>query len=395
MHLRHWSNNPVCLPSHDNMGYLPFILSVIIIFYLAFVLAMTLLWFFIPVTRSKMEGEYLNFSVLVPFRNESGRIGSLLDSLQSLDYPTENFEIIFINDHSTDNTVSKLEGCIRPGMNWRVIHAPSGAGGKKRALQLGVDSAQFDHIVTTDADCSIGKEWLNAYNQYYRTGEVVFVSAPLALQFDPGSFTGVLQHFEQTALTAMGAVSMSLNKPTMCNGANLSFKKAAFQQVDGYRGNDHIPTGDDQFLLAKMNTEFPGKTGFLKSRDAVVTTPAIAGWSPMIEQRIRWASKWRATGRNVMLSAIFVGLTYISLLLLALTAIFFDPSSRSAVIILFSVKIFMDAIFVKSASYNDRKWVWLWWPVVQVVYPFYIIFVAVRSSVGTYSWKGRQYSAVG
>jgi biofilm PGA synthesis N-glycosyltransferase PgaC len=377
------------------MEFLPLTLIVIITCYLACLLVMILLWSLMPSAGIDKKGQRLNFSVLVPFRNESGRIGPLLDSLEALRYPVENFEVIFINDHSSDETVAMLEKRLRPGMNWKIIHVRPGAGGKKVALTEGIDEARFEHIVTTDADCHVSPEWLHAFDAYYRMYAPVFISAPLSVQINPGSFVQVMQYFEQSALTALGGITIHLKQPTMCNGANLSFTRTAFREVGGYHGNDHIPTGDDQFLLAKMTSKYPDKIGFLKTPDAVVCTPAMTSWSEMAEQRIRWASKWRVTGSRVMFSAVFVGLTYLSLLLLAALALFFDPGLRTTCMVLFAAKMIMDAWFVVHTRFNNYKWTWIWWPAVEIVYPIYVVFITLKSSIGTYSWKGRQYSAIG
>ncbi|MDZ7776590.1 MAG: glycosyltransferase family 2 protein [Bacteroidales bacterium] len=78
----------------------------------------------------------------------------------------------------------------------------------------------------------------------------------------------------------------------MSNGANIAFLKKAFHDVGGYGGNEQYVSGDDVFLMMKLQKTY-GKQAitFLKDRDAIVKTAARETWKEFMEQRIRWASK--------------------------------------------------------------------------------------------------------
>ena len=123
------------------------------------------------------------------------------------------------------------------------------------------------------------------------------------------------------AITANGIFRKSY---FLANGANISFKKAAFNAVNGYEGNEHLASGDDVFLINKIATSAIGKIGFIKSSDGVVTTKSESSWSSLIQQRKRWATKSLKMGDNqiskiqafifmycmIILLFIFVGLFY-------------------------------------------------------------------------------------
>jgi len=370
-----------------------FFFAFFILLYTTALVILLRVWARIPRTKTQTYDQHNKFSVLVPFRNEYERIDQLLESLKFLDYPANAYEVLFIDDGSVDQTVDR----IIMQENYRIIHLPEGKQGKKQALEYGVSQAEYSCIVTTDADCTIPKNWLRCYDEAFQNGNPVFISAPVALDFNRGSLAQVMQYFEQTALTAIGGISIALGRPTMCNGANIGFRKKAFIAVNGYAGNDHIPTGDDQFLLKKMAQRYPKHISFLRSAKAVVQTQAAPDWSELIGQRVRWASKWKETGGWLALAAVFIALTYISVLGLIGLAMYWDNSLRLPVLLILTAKMIADAWFVFRTGWSRiPAHALLWWPLVQLFYPFYALYIGLRATFQTsYSWKGRQYSAMG
>ncbi|MCS6773715.1 MAG: glycosyltransferase [Thermoflexales bacterium] len=93
-------------------------------------------------------------SVLVPARNEAHTIGRCVRSLLEQDYP--NYELIVLNDGSTDATGAILDQLAREHPQLRVIHAdqplPAGVNGKSRACQRLAEAAQGEWLLFTDAD---------------------------------------------------------------------------------------------------------------------------------------------------------------------------------------------------------------------------------------------------
>ncbi|MEJ2005067.1 MAG: glycosyltransferase [Cyclobacteriaceae bacterium] len=332
------------------------------------------IWSGMPVPSEGDSEDKLRFSVLIPFRNEAERIAPLIASLKQLNYPYQFFEILFIDDHSEDGTASLIEAGMPAVMDWKLVDLPTGLSGKKTALEFGVERAAHDHVITTDADCLVSPDWLDAFNSSFQRFDPVFISGPVSLTYNPRSLTQVFQYFEQTELTALGGISIALHKPTMCNGANMGYTKQAFLEVGGYQGNKHIPTGDDQYLLKKMADVFPRRIFFMRTAKALVTTGAENRWDRMISQRIRWASKWRISGVWVAILAVLVAMANFGQLILGAYLLFVAP----------------DSLFAKTG-----KGILIYWPVIQVLYPFYALVIAAKSSLGTYSWKGRQYSVTG
>src|SRR5690606_7520040 len=91
-------------------------------------------------------------------------------------------------------------------------------------------------ILTTDGDCRVGCDWLKAHAEIFAMQRPKLVSGPVTF-YEGKTWFEQLQTIEFSSLVGTGAASIQAGKPNMCNGANLAFTKAAFQEVKGYEGN--------------------------------------------------------------------------------------------------------------------------------------------------------------
>ncbi len=119
-----------------------------------FALTFAFYTFIRSVEKSKIADRDLPFvSILVPARNEEAKIGRCLESLLQQNYP--NFEVIVIDDRSTDRTGEIIEGFARKDKRVRYVQgkdAPDGWIGKCNALAHAVGYASGEWYVFTDAD---------------------------------------------------------------------------------------------------------------------------------------------------------------------------------------------------------------------------------------------------
>ena len=104
-----------------------------------------------------------DFSILIPFRNEEINLPRLLKSIASLNYRSDRFEVILIDDDSTDTSV-KVIGLFKkehPDLNIVLITKKGNSSSpKKEALGQGINLASHAWVITTDADCVVPKNWL-------------------------------------------------------------------------------------------------------------------------------------------------------------------------------------------------------------------------------------------
>jgi biofilm PGA synthesis N-glycosyltransferase PgaC len=338
----------------------------------------------VKATRKKTGSDKADMpliSVIVPFRNEEKNVNRLLDSLQAQTY--KNFEILFIDDHSHDRSSEIL--ATRGIVNLTVLN--NKGEGKKSAITTGLQVANGSLIATTDADCILPDRWLSEICHHFVDERVKLIFGGVRTHQDK-IFFSTLQAIEFASLIGSGAATAALHFPTMCNGANLAYRRSAFEEVNGYEGNLRIASGDDEFLMRKIHQRFPGSVRFLNSPEAVVVTIAQPGLFSFFRQRVRWASKWRYNS-----SVFSVGLSIFILLaqLGWLGALFIMLTSFHAGVFFAGInKIVIEALFLfQVCRWLKVKWSWSAFIALQLWYPVYVIIVGVASNFFSNTWKGR------
>jgi cellulose synthase/poly-beta-1,6-N-acetylglucosamine synthase-like glycosyltransferase len=335
--------------------------------------------------------ELSNFiSVIIPARNEAHNIDALLGALSKQAFPVEQFEVIIVDDHSTDGTSEKILAAAIA--NVRVLHSNIDAAlsSKKRALEFGISQAKGELIVTTDADCIPPPNWLQCLHSFQAATGAAFVAAPVQYQAGTDWFSR-FQEIDFMMLQGITAASVSLQLHDMCNGANLAYTRQAFEKVNGFAGIDHVASGDDLLLMHKIRRAFPSQVFYLKSAQAIVTTAVMPGIKEFLVQRKRWASKTLVyeDARIIMVLAfIFI------LNLFAVATLFSAPWSLHLLpllIFFFIIKALLEALFLAPVAqfYKRRNWFWDLL-LFQPLHALYTVFTGVWSQVGGYEWKGRK-----
>lgn len=225
-------------------------------------------------------------TLIVPARDAERTLIPLLQDLNGQDVPKELVQVIVVNDHSSDGTARIVEGMLRM---WPQLSILSNEGeGKKAAIATGVKAALNDIILLTDADARCGRERIRAISAAMHTVDLLIL--PVRTEGD-GSFLGRLQEEEQAGLLGVAAGEAMLARPGLAYGANLAFRRSAFEAVGGYSG-ERFASGDDVFLVQRMKQA--GKTiAFLLDERAVVAVQAEPSWTGFLDQRVRWAGKMR------------------------------------------------------------------------------------------------------
>jgi cellulose synthase/poly-beta-1,6-N-acetylglucosamine synthase-like glycosyltransferase len=333
----------------------------------------------------------MKVSVIIAARNEERNIGPLLDSLASQDYPRDLTEVIVVDDGSEEGTASRAEDFIlKHGLTqWKVLKrkGDDGKGSKKDAITLGVKAAQGEIILVTDADCSLSPGWITSLISRFGDEQTIMVAGPVAIQGAEG-LEGKFQTLEFLGLVASGAGAVGAGQPFLCNGANLAYRKAAFLEVDGYRGNERFRSGDDVFLLHKLKAAYGNRAiAFAFDRKALVTTSPTGSFGAFLRQRARWASK--SPGYRDALSAF----TALSVFLMAILMVccfvagFFDPLYFLVLIGLIIFKSLSDIpLMLGITKFTGDQRLIKWMPLFEAAYPFYVLLAASLSLFRRKRW---------
>ncbi len=368
---------------------LAFIFSGLLLFYVGYLLRCAWFWGRMKAVPVHDQPALPLVTVIVPARNESANIAACVTAILSQNYPADRLELIVVNDHSEDDTVAVAREAAHSFPNFKVIDLQSQTGSayKKAAVARGIAEARGEIIVTTDADCHMGGQWLRAMVAQF-DDDTAMVSGPVCLESD--TVFGKFQALEFMGLIAVGAAGIAAEQPTMCNGANLAYRKTVFLEVGGFAGIDHIASGDDELLMHKIAALGKYKIRFAKLLEAVVRTQAQETWADFKRQRIRWVSKSTHYKRSGI-TAVLV-LSYLAMLGFPLMAVagIWDTRIWALLGIHLLLKIVAEfAVLYPAAVFFDKLRLLIWLPLEQIAHIAYVLWVGIAGNRKSYEWKGR------
>ncbi|MDP2068422.1 MAG: glycosyltransferase [Lutibacter sp.] len=371
-----------------------YILILISIIYLALIMAFIIGFEKVETVKNNDAVPKNRFSIIIPFRNEAHNLPGLLKSISIINYPSELFEILLVNDDSKDNFNPIIEEFTNrnPSLNFQLLkNIRKTNSPKKDAIKTAINLSNFEWIVTTDADSAVPVNWLKLFNQFIEDENPVFISAPVKFSLQ----NSLLSHFQNLNFTSlMGSTlgGFGIDNPFMCNGANLCYHKETFFELKGFEGNTNIASGDDIFLMEKMFRIYPNKVKFLKSKESIVETRSENSWKLFMNQQIRWASK---SVSYTIFFAKFVGIiVFLESLMVLILGIFtlLFPQFWLTFIIVFAIKIMVDFMLIAQTSVflKSTKSLKYYLPI-SLFYPFFIVFTGFLSTFKNYEWKGRSF----
>lgn len=234
-----------------------------------------------------LDGRQPMVSVVVCARNEAANLQKHLPFLLQQQYP--NFEIIVVDDASTDETAAVLSAFQR--QNPRLLRiltlTDKTTIGKKRALAAGIAAAAGDWLLLTDADCQpVSEEWIATMMQ------ARLPDTEIVLGYGAYRNNGTWLHRWvqwETIFTAIQYFSAAaIGDPYMGVGRNLLYKKALYHRVNGFSSHAHLPSGDDDLLVNAAATA--RNTAYCLHPDAWTISEPQATWAGWLRQKRRHAS---------------------------------------------------------------------------------------------------------
>lgn len=198
----------------------------------------------------KVTPKRIPISVIVCAKNEEENVTNYIPLLAEQNYP--DFEIVLIDDASSDNTLAIFEEFEKQYPNVRLVKVKNNEafwGNKKYALTLGIKAAKKEYLLFTDADCyPTSKDWILAMSSQF-TMQKTIVLGYGKYEKIPNSFLNKIIRFE-TLLTAIQYFSWAkIGHPYMGVGRNLAYKKETFFNVNGYIEHMQIRSGDDDLFV--------------------------------------------------------------------------------------------------------------------------------------------------
>ena len=324
--------------------------------------------------QKKQENTSRKISVIVPFRNEEKNLEKLVRSLQALTVLPE--EIIFVNDHSTDQSLAVLQNLKVP---FQLLELDASEG-KKSGIAKGVEAASSEFILTWDADVLIPKDYFKTLHTYDFPDLLLLPVKMNGSSFVSGFFAMDYQ------LQAQANVALSgWYRPITASGANLLFKRKVYLEMANKRKDQDIASGDDQFLLSACRNSGV-EIGLLTDKALTIETDAPTTIKSGMAQRLRWLSKTKHVGdsfANVFgFFALMVQLAYYGFAIYQSLI-----GDWGATLVMVLIKGELDA-FLATYSFQEQFNTFQVF-VYQLLYPFYILALLFGSLFYRPTWKNR------
>jgi glycosyltransferase involved in cell wall biosynthesis len=210
------------------------------------------------------------FSVIVCTYNRANFLPRVISRLRVQNYPANAFEIILVDNGSTDDTkqvVERLEA--EPGVPIRYVF--EGRSGVTFARNRGAEEAHYSHLAYLDDDCSVGADWLSRLDSGFDLDKYVSIVAG-RIKVDYGvqkipAWLGPKLEGWLGEYNFPGTKSHLLDNPSYICEGNMAISRQACEEVGGFLGMDqfnspHIAAKEITYLLEKVKRK-GGKVAFV------------------------------------------------------------------------------------------------------------------------------------
>lgn len=333
--------------------------------------------------KSKVTDKTFNksVSVLICSKNEAENLKILLPYFQKQSY--KNFELVLINDCSTDDTINILKDFKeKSSLNIKIVDVELVEqfwGNKKYALTLGIKAASNEHLLFTDADCiPLSDDWIADMTSNF-SSEMQIVLGYGAYEKVKHSFLNKIIRFE-TLLTAIQYFTYAkIGMPYMGVGRNLAYTKSLFFKVNGFMNHMNVRSGDDDLFINSVATR--NNTAIClseKSFTQSVSKKTFKEWFLQKRRHVSTAKRYKPLHKFIL------GLFYLSqigfYLLGSLLLIFQYNLLFTVSIILFRYLILYVSIAVLTKKFKERDLV-VFFPIFEILLILFQFVIFIKNII--------------
>ena len=314
-----------------------------------------------PVSRAQVP-----VSLIICVRNEAKNLQANLPAWLAQDHP--EFEVVVVDDGSTDESFSILRSFEVSNANLRVIRRerlPADLPGKKKALELGVQAADFEYLVFTDADCVPASEtWLGRMASGFDHAELVLGYGPLR---ESSGWLNCWARYETVHTFITYGAAALWKRPYMGVGRNMGYAKNRFRTMEAHRD---LPGGDDDLMVNRMQKGIP--TVVVADREAWCWSDASGEWKQYIRQKKRHLQTGVRYRRADQLLLGSLALSHALHYLCAVCLLFWMPLLAGSCLLARLLFVWMK-IARLWPRYGQASLV-RWFPILDLLHPFYYLF---------------------
>ncbi len=324
-------------------------------------------------------------AVVIAARNEEKNLPQLLSDLVAQKY-SGPLDIYIADDRSTDSTWSILDQASKKHTHIhpiRITTTSTQLTPKKNALTECLKRTTAEIVVSTDADCSMGKNWVSSAVSHMTEGVGIVVGYS---QVKGHTFFQRYQALDFIGIMVANAGIMTLGPAWSGSGQNLAYRRSAFTDIGGFFSVADKVSGDDVYLVQNIPARTGLKAIFNFDSDHFVETLPMETVAEFLNQRIRWSSNSKGLEKTDPLFFGFLLSAFLTNTMILVSLIFglMNPLFWMSFILKFLIEGMVLLAGVKRFAYWSHLLVYPVWFLVQ---PLYISYVGLMGLRGKFNWK--------
>ncbi len=313
----------------------------------------------------KEEKNKKSVSVIICAKDEAPNCLENIPFILAQDYP--NFELVLVNDTSTDTTLDVFKKFATQYDNIKIVdvkHNERIVASKKYALSLGIKAANNEHLLFTDADCKpSSKNWISEMVASF-DADTELILGYGAYEKQNGFLNKLIRY--ETMLTALHYFSFQLRGLTyMGVGRNLAYTKSLFVANNGFYAHMHIQSGDDDLFVNAAATKTNTRIHYTKNAHTISKPKtSLKAWFRQKRRHISTANQYKKNHQALL------AMHFVSLFLFWSFALFLLIYSYQwqVVLLLFAVKLGLQYfIMYKTAEKLNEKDLIIFSPILEFV----------------------------
>ncbi len=250
-----------------------------------------LLWLYFGLERRQPQApvQKEKITVIIAVRNRREELLRCLQALANQEYDRP-YNVIIVDDHSTDGTFEITEQFLQHHSDWRIIHAESSsacASSKRAALHQAILQAEGEWLVFTDADCIPPVTWLSGLSGYFSAETVLVAGFSPQVSAGKSGWSNVLL-IDSLSAALVSAATIGRQYGVTGVGRNLAYRRSAWNKISGFDALPDTLSGDDDFIIQELSRH--GRVQYCLSPEAVVPAQGPSDLREFLWQKQRHLS---------------------------------------------------------------------------------------------------------